>query len=206
MSDPEKEKRVCGRSLEAFLDEIVRFHGHLAPGLVLGGYMVDWGQEMIRMRLGPRIEADAVVETSHCLPDAVQIFTPCTIGNGWLKVLDWDKFALTLYDKKELTGFRVWLDLEKARRFPNLINWYLQRVSKQQLPLPELLDTMMSAGRRALSCRAVKVIRPCRPVKKKDIAACPACGEGYPRAQGSRCLACQGEGYCIALNDGPAPD
>ncbi len=82
---------ICGKSQEAFLMEIEAFHGWKAPGLILGGFM-GWAQELI----GPDVEADAIVETYHCLPDAVQIFTPCTVGNGWLKVLDWDKFALSL--------------------------------------------------------------------------------------------------------------
>jgi len=34
--------------------------------------MVDWAIE----RIGNDIEADAIVETRHCLPDAIQLFTP----------------------------------------------------------------------------------------------------------------------------------
>jgi formylmethanofuran dehydrogenase subunit E len=100
-------KTVCGRSVDDFLKTIERFHGWAAPGVVIGGFMVDWAQEL----LGHEVEADAIVETRHCLPDAVQLFTPCTCGNGWLKILDWDKFALCLYDKKTLNGYRVWMDL-----------------------------------------------------------------------------------------------
>jgi len=39
--------------------------------------------------IGPGSEADAIVETLRCLPDAVQLFTPCSLGNGWMRVLDW---------------------------------------------------------------------------------------------------------------------
>ena len=80
---------ICGKPIEVCLQMIERFHGWKAPGLVLGLFMVDLAQELI----GCQTEADAVVETRHCLPDAIQLFTPCTIGNGWLKILDWDKFA-----------------------------------------------------------------------------------------------------------------
>ncbi len=94
---------VCGKSLEEYITIIEKFHGWAAPGVVIGGFMVDWAQEL----LGGHVEADAIVETRHCLPDAVQLLTPCTCGNGWMKVLDWDKFALSLYDKRSLldTGF-----------------------------------------------------------------------------------------------------
>ncbi len=31
---------------------------------------------------------DALCETPACLPDAVQLLTPCTVSNGWLKVVN----------------------------------------------------------------------------------------------------------------------
>jgi formylmethanofuran dehydrogenase subunit E len=130
----------------------------------------------------------------------VQIFTPCTVGNGWMKILDWDKFAICLYDKRKRTGYRIWLDLEKAQKFPDLANWYLQRVSKKELPLQQLLDSILSAQRSALSARAVEVTRFHGPQRKKQVGRCPACGEGYPLAQGARCLACQGEGYYVPFS------
>ncbi|RLC00318.1 MAG: tRNA CCA-pyrophosphorylase [Deltaproteobacteria bacterium] len=183
--------QVCGRSVKACLTDIEAFHGFTAPGLVLGAFMVDWALEL----LGDDVEADAIVETRHCLPDAIQIFTPCTFGNGWMKVLDWDKFALSLYDKKKLTGYRVWLDLEKARQFPNLHNWYMHLAPKKDLPLEALVETVINANRDALSCRPIRVTRFHGPIKKGNIEICAGCGEAYPSAQGSQCLTCQGEGY-----------
>jgi formylmethanofuran dehydrogenase subunit E len=91
-------KKICGRPLKQFLGEVEKFHGWKAPGILIGGFMVDWGLEL----LGGGVEFDAIVETSHCLPDAVQIFTPCTIGNGWMKILDWDKFAISFYGRRTL--------------------------------------------------------------------------------------------------------
>ena len=186
---------ICGRSLEDCLQEIEKFHGFKAPGLVLGVFMVDWAQELINLNFGQDVEADAIVETYHCLPDAVQIFTPCTIGNGWLKIMDWDKFALSLYDKRKLFGYRVWLDLEKARLFPNLYNWYMRRVSRKDLPLKVLLETIFDARRSALSSRKIRVTRYYGPKKKGSIAICPNCGEAYPTVQGVNCISCQGNGY-----------
>ena len=52
---------VCNRPISDFLHKIKSFHGHLAPGLVLGGVMVDWAQEQV----GRDVEADAIVETIH---------------------------------------------------------------------------------------------------------------------------------------------
>jgi formylmethanofuran dehydrogenase subunit E len=186
-----KLRTLCGKSYEEFINAIERFHGWKAPGVVIGGFMVDLAQEHI----GPGVEADAIVETIHCLPDAVQIFTPCTFGNGWMKVLDWDKFALTLYDKKTLEGVRVWLDLEKTRRFPDVYNWYMRLVPKSDLPLDVLLKSIEGAGRQMLSFDPVRVTRYQGKNRKGEVAICSRCGEAYPTSQGDTCLACRGKGY-----------
>jgi formylmethanofuran dehydrogenase subunit E len=141
------------------------------------------------------VEADAIVETTRCLPDAIQLFTPCTYGNGWMKVVDWDKFALTLYNKKTLEGIRVWLDIEKSRRFPDIYNWYMRLASKGDLPLDVLLNSIEEAGRHVLSSAPVRVVRYHGKIKKGKIEICSKCDEAYPAAQGDWCLACQGKGY-----------
>jgi len=182
---------VCGHSYEDLLSTIQRFHGWPAPGVVIGGLMVDLAQE----RIGPGVEADAIVETIRCLPDAIQLFTPCTYGNGWMKVIDWDKFALTLYDKKTLEGIRVWLDLEKSRRFPDIYNWYMRLAPKKDLPLDVLLKSIQEAGRHVLSSAPVRVVQYHGKIKKGRIEICSKCGEAYPTSQGDWCLACQGKGY-----------
>lgn len=182
---------VCGRSFEDFLSTIERFHGCTAPGVVIGGFMVDLAQEHI----GPDVEADAIVEATHCLPDAIQLFTPCTYGNGWMKVIDWDKFALTLYNKKTLEGVRVWLDLEKIRLFPNIYNWYMRLTPKGDLPLGVLLESIEEAGRRMLSCAPVQVVQYYGKIRKGKSGVCSKCGEAYPLSQGDCCLSCQGKSY-----------
>ncbi|MGW8186774.1 MAG: FmdE family protein, partial [Desulfobacterales bacterium] len=153
MNSTNLEQKLCGRDQTKCLRMIEKFHGWKAPGLVLGLFMVDLAQELI----GIETEADAIVETRHCLPDAIQLFTPCTVGNGWMKILDWDKFALSLYDRRERNGYRVWFDLAKARRFPNLYKWFMRLVPKKELPLDVLLETILSAGRSVLSSQAIYV-------------------------------------------------
>jgi formylmethanofuran dehydrogenase subunit E len=182
---------ICKRTKEEFLSTIEKFHGFTAPGLVLGGFMVDLAMSLI----GDNVEADAIVETKHCLPDAVQLFTPCTVGNGWLKILDWDKFAVTLYDRGSLIGYRVWLDLEKTKTFPELYNWYMRLTPKKQLPLSVMLDVIFSAGDSVLSSRPVHIIDFYKREKKGGTVVCSRCREAYPINQGEICLACQGRAY-----------
>ena len=186
-----EEILIAGKPVEAFLEEIRKFHGWVAPGVLLGGFMVDYALELV----GKEVEADAIVETRFCLPDAVQLLTPCTFGNGWMKVLDWDKFALSLYDKKTLNGFRVWLDLEKLANFPSLFQWYMRLVDKKSLPLEVLVRDITLAGWEILSSAPVRITRFYEKHKKGEIAVCPECGEAYPTRQGPRCLSCQGQGY-----------
>ena len=185
------EQQLCGRDLTKCLRMIEKFHGWKAPGLVLGLFMVDLAQELI----GIDMEADAIVETRHCLPDAIQLFTPCTVGNGWMKILDWDKFALSLYDRRERNGYRVWFDLVKARRFPNLYKWFMRLVPKKELPLDVLLETILSAGRSVLSSQAIYVTAYYQRRKKSGISVCPVCAESFASAQGETCWSCQGNNY-----------
>lgn len=183
---------ICGRTPDQLIKEIEGFHGFVAPGLLIGAFMVDLAYEHI----GLKAEADAVVETRHCLPDAVQILTPCTVGNGWLKIVDLDKFALTLYDRHTLAGFRTWLDTDKAKRHPNVYNWFMGLVSKKDLPKEVLIPSIFAAGKEILSVKPVTVRAEFgKREKKSRIAVCPKCNEAYAASQGDLCLACQGSDY-----------
>jgi len=93
-------------SFEEFLEVATAFHGNPAPGLILGAYMV----EAARLALPEGILFDAVVETQKCLPDAVQLLTPPSYGNGWLRVVNLGRYGLTFYDKFSGEGYRAWLD------------------------------------------------------------------------------------------------
>jgi len=182
---------ICGRTPEELLRDIENFHGFVAPGLLIGAYMVDLAYQ----KLEKDVEVDAIVETKHCLPDAVQIFTPCTIGNGWLKILDLDKFALTLYNRHTFIGFRIWLDLKKTEAFPYIYKWFMGLVSKKELPKDILVRDIIKAGYRILSCTSVQVTQHTNREKKGQIRVCDQCQEAYSADQGPVCFACQGKGY-----------
>jgi formylmethanofuran dehydrogenase subunit E len=67
-------------SFDEFIEKIKVFHGSIAPGIVAGGIMVD----IARANLPQGEFFDVICESQHCLPDAVQLLTQCTIGNRWL--------------------------------------------------------------------------------------------------------------------------
>lgn len=174
-------------------DEYVRlvksFHGNLAPGLVIGGFMVNLAQANL-----PKGEFfDALCETSVCLPDAVQLLTPCTMGNGWLRIVDMGRFAVTLFEKEKGEGIRVYLDADKLRAWPEYHAWYFKLKPKKEQNFDELMAQIKDAGTAALSMQRVRV-KPEHLVKRKlgKTAHCPSCGESYPLRDGNSCLACQG--------------
>jgi formylmethanofuran dehydrogenase subunit E len=65
-------------TFEEYLSLVRDFHGHAAPGLLIGGKMVDAALS----RISGEVIFDVICETGNCLPDAVQLLTLCTIGNG----------------------------------------------------------------------------------------------------------------------------
>ncbi len=88
-----------------------------------------------------------ICETAKCLPDAVQLLTPCSIGNQWLKIIDVGRYALTFYEKKTGIGIRVYLDSGKLNIWPEIKAWYLKLTSKEAQDSAVLLDQIGKAAR-----------------------------------------------------------
>ncbi len=181
---------ICTYSYEEYLHLVKSFHGTLAPGLLIGGFMVD-----LAMKNLPEGEFfDAVCETPVCLPDAVQILTPCTIGNGWLSVVPFGKFAVTLYEKYSGRGVRVYLDTEKLNAWPEIRDWYLKKKKKQDQDSEKLFGQIKEAGHGLFSIQRVQV-EPEKIRRKKmgPVDICPVCKEAYPTRDGDQCRSCQGD-------------
>jgi formylmethanofuran dehydrogenase subunit E len=181
---------ICTYSFEEYLHLVKSFHGHLAPGLIVGGFMVD-----LAMKNLPEGEFfDAVCETPVCLPDAVQILTPCTIGNGWLSVAPFGKFAVTLYEKYNGKGVRVYLDNEKLKAWPEIRDWYLKKKKKSEQDKDLLMAQIKEAGYEVLGVQKLQVDpEKVRRKKMGPVGICPACGEAYPMCDGDKCRSCQGD-------------
>lgn len=166
------------------------FHGSVAPGILLGGYMVT----ALQRQLPANGLYDALCETPACLPDAVQLLTPCTTGNGWLKVIDLGRYAVTLYNKENGLGVRAFVDSAKLPKWPTIREWYYKCRSKKEQDKPRLLGEIEAAGATVCSFTAVRVSeRFCGKTDRGAMAPCPVCGEGYPVRHGAICRGCQGE-------------
>ena len=181
---------ICTYSYEEYLQLVKSFHGNLAPGLIIGGFIVD-----LAMKNLPEGEFfDAVCETPVCLPDAVQILTPCTIGNGWLSIVNFGRFAVTLYEKYSGNGVRVYLDTEKLEAWPEVRDWYFKKKKKNEQDKELLMAQIKKAGHELLGVQWVWV-EPEKVRRKKmgPVGICPVCGEAYPLKDGASCRNCQGE-------------
>jgi len=174
---------------EEYVHVVESFHGRFAPGLIIGGFLVD----LALKNLPAGDLFDAICETSSCLPDAVQLLTPCTIGNGWVKIVDTGRFAVTLYEKESGKGVRVFLDTEKLKAWPEIHSWFFKLKPKREQNKDLLFAQIVEAGPAILSLQPVQVrSEHLIPRKMGTTAVCPSCGEGYPRKHGEKCLACQG--------------
>ena len=183
---------ICGVEYEAFLIHMEEFHGYRSPGILLGGLMLDAALE----KLGPTPYLNVVSETVVCLPDAVQMLTPCTIGNGFLQVLDWGKFAFTAYDRQTLTGMRVWLNYKQLAVYPVVRSWF-ERTGRprEKPPFEKLAQEILAAAPELIAHRPVRLARALKDSQPVPTGPCPECGESYPLHHGPVCPACRGDAY-----------
>jgi len=173
--------------IEEYFERCRVFHGSLAPGLVLGGLMVDW----ILDEMGLSREFDAVVETRKCLPDAVQLLTQCSVGNGWMQIMDWGKLAITLYDYNTREAMRVAFDHNKLNKYPLVEAWASKSKSKTNNPLEPLIDEMIRGGRNLFASRrgSVGTIEiQGLPYGRRRL--CSNCGEVFRYGSESVCQGC----------------
>lgn len=182
---------------DQFMEEARKFHGYPAPGLIIGGYMVD----MAKKALPEGTLFDAISETVQCLPDAVQLLTPCTVGNGWLRIRNFGIYAVSLFNKHSGEGVRVHLDVDKLGPWPEIRAWFLKEKTKAQQDTDKLQQEIREAAASILTLRPVRLRADALGHKGKGrVARCPLCGEWHPAAFGGICRSCQGES---PYEDGP---
>ncbi|MCB2190797.1 MAG: hypothetical protein KQI62_04485 [Deltaproteobacteria bacterium] len=183
--------QICGLSRQDFLVKLEEFHGHISPGTVMGGFLLDAAWNI----LGDTPYINVVVETTVCLPDSVQALTPCTMGNGFLQMLDWGKFALTMYDRMSLQGARAWVSAQGIEDYPLVAGWYLRRPEGKGVEKTRVVQEIMEGGHGLVQSRAVTMKAPLKDQEHVPTIACPSCGEYYPSRQGGLCPSCAGQAY-----------
>lgn len=191
--------KICSYTFEEYLERVQSFHGFAAPGVIIGGFMVDLAYQ----HLPPEGLFDAICETERCLPDAIQLLTPCTIGNGWLRVFNVGRFALALYEKQQGEGIRVSLNAAKLDDWPEIKSWFFNLKPKEAQDSQLLSEQIKEAGANICHYQRIRIdLRSLKERRNARFTICPRCKEAYPIADGEICLACRGEiPYLIPLSD-----
>lgn len=188
---------IGNMTFEEFKDRAAAFHGYPAPGLLIGGYMV----EEARRRLPEGTLFEAMVETAKCLPDAVQMLTLCSTGNQWMKVLNLGRYAVSLYDKYTGEGWRVYIDSQKLKAWPEIHSWFMKLKPKAEQDTEKLFAEIKAAGPSVCSVTAIRIQDKYLGHKHMTaISDCPMCGEAYPVKDGAICRGCQGEAPYMILD------
>ncbi len=91
------------------LDEVVKFHGHVCPGLVLGYRVSAFALKELGKKASDE-EIVAIVENNSCAVDAVQVMTGCTFGKGNLIFRDYGKQVYTFIKRPSGKAIRISID------------------------------------------------------------------------------------------------
>ncbi len=166
--------------------EVCKFHTKKAPGLALGVGMVDYALEL----LGPvKGKLNAITEAQACLSDVIQVMLGCTIGNRYLRVMgDIGRYAITLFDREDGRGIRVFLDPRKVdpKETPELHKFiHRTRDPSVQAGGPDreksgekILFEFEKVGRKVFGFQRVKVRNHAKP-PMLPAKICPNCGESF---------------------------
>jgi len=88
-------------------EEVVRFHGHVCPGLAMGFRAASLAvQELASLRAGDE-ELVAIVENTSCAVDAIQMVSGCTAGKGNLIFRDYGKQVYTFIRRADGAALRL---------------------------------------------------------------------------------------------------
>lgn len=189
-------------TFEEFKEKARQFHGYPAPGLLIGGYMV----ELAKSHMPEGTLFEVIVESHKCLPDAVQLLTLCSTGNSWMRVVNLGRYALSMFDKYTGEGVRVYIDTEKIEEWPEIADWFLKRTAKADQDTDLLFAKIKEAGPAYTSVE--RIVIPEHKLGHKhmrSIGLCPACGEAYPLNDGAICRGCQGEAPYVTTDQRSAP-
>jgi formylmethanofuran dehydrogenase subunit E len=187
-------------TLDDYLHEAEKAHGHLCAGQVLGVRMAMLGLEKLGIedpRGKDRKRLVTFVEIDRCATDAIAVVTGCRLGKRALKFRDWGKMAATFVDVSTGKAIRI-AAKESSKKLAREMHPEIESKNQQQMlayrEMPE--DDLFTK-------QWVKVELPAEefPGYKSERIVCAECGEGINfhrevvREGRVLCRACAGEKY-----------
>ena len=191
------------KSLEDYLRDAERAHGHLCAGQILGVRMAMLGLKRLGIDdpIKERKRLITFVEIDRCATDAIAVVTGCRLGKRALKFRDWGKVAATFVDLRDGKAIRV-VAKESSKelagsRFPEISNKNQQQMAAYRaMEESELFEEMWVE---------VDLAPEELPGFKAPRVICDGCGEGVNfkkevAVDGRKlCRACAGESYYRAV-------
>ena len=151
---------------DSALDEVVRFHGHLCPGLAIGFRAAKLALERLGAQRAKDEELIAVVENDSCSVDAVQCLTGCTFGKGNFFFKDHGKQVFTFALRPSGRAVRISLKRRDRRQGEPPVEDREARTSwVLNAPTEQLFDV-----------RETEIAMPAEAVIRKSVV-CDHCGE-----------------------------
>ncbi|MEM2321264.1 MAG: FmdE family protein [Candidatus Bathyarchaeia archaeon] len=188
------------------MEDIVKLaealHGHLSPGVALGIQIGQIGLKRLGLSRGDR-RIFAVVETSMCLADGVQVSTGCTAGHSSLRVEDFGKLAACIARSDTKEGVRLSL---KCDSLPQIVrDWVLRRRKFSHEEEEKVSREILHLDETFFHVERVSV-EPFSTFETAAIVKCDLCGEWVVETKTVRvdgrniCKTCGGERYYRPLN------
>jgi formylmethanofuran dehydrogenase subunit E len=187
-------------TIDDYLREAERAHGHLCAGQVLGVRLAMLGLEKLGIedpRGKDRKRLVTFVEIDRCATDAIAVVTGCRLGKRALKFRDWGKMAATFVDVSTGKAIRI-AAKESSKALARSMHPEIESKNQQQM-----LAYREMAEDDLFTKQWVKVELPAEefPGYKGERIVCAECGEGINfRREVLRdgrvlCRACTGERY-----------
>jgi formylmethanofuran dehydrogenase subunit E len=164
-------------SLDDYLREAERAHGHLCAGQVLGVRLAMLGLEKLGIedpRGRDRKRLVTFVEIDRCATDAIAVVTGCRLGKRALKFRDWGKMAASFVDVSTGKAIRI-AAKESSKTLARSMHPEIESKNQQQmLAYREMSEDDL------FTKQWVKVELPAEefPGYKGERIVCAECGEG----------------------------
>jgi formylmethanofuran dehydrogenase subunit E len=192
------------KTLDEYLQEAERAHGHLCAGQVLGVRMAMLGLQRLEIDdpTQDRKRLLTYVEIDRCATDAVAVVTGCRLGKRALKFRDWGKTAATFVDLARHRAVRL-AAKESAKAVARSMYPEIAGKNHQQMKAyREMADDDLFDE----AWVEVDVAPEDMPGYKAERTVCAACGEGIQfkreveRDGRILCRSCAGESYYHAVS------
>ena len=187
------------KSLDLYLEDAAKAHGHLCAGQVLGVRLAVYGLNLLGIQDphgADRKRIVTFVEIDRCATDAVALVTGCRLGKRALKFRDWGKMAATFVDVQSGRAVRV-AARESSKALAREMHPEMSKNEQQMLAYREMPDEQL------FTHEWVRVDLPEQefPGYKGERIVCAECGEGVAfrrevvRDGRTLCRGCAGERY-----------